>query len=121
MSLSGRTGFRRTVAVVAVCVVAAIAAGVALADYNYVDTQTMSPGQSLYSTANSWSVNRVWHPMGTDFCVWFAVSGGNQQAGEQCTTGNPTTTLPGGYGYNVGYCSSAHYSDAYPITCRVYS
>jgi hypothetical protein len=103
-----------------VTVLAAIAAGAAFADYDYVPTQTMSPGQSLYSTYNNWTVNRVWHPSATLFCVWFEVSGGAQKAGEQCTTGNPTTTAPGGYGYNRAYCSSGASSDVNPVTCRVY-
>lgn len=99
-----------------------ITAGVALADYNYVNNTTMSPTQSLWSTYNSWVTNQVFRPTGNQFCVWFEVSGGNPNAGELCNSNtNPFQTPPGGYGYNRAFCHSNASSDVSPVTCRVYS
>jgi hypothetical protein len=108
---------RLFVVVLTIAVLAASAwVGVALADYNYVDAQTMSPEQDLTSGYNYWTTNRIWRPAGNDFCVWF-----DGHAAEVCnTTSNPFATS-GSFGYTTGTCSSAAVSDVSPVTCRVYS
>lgn len=77
----------------------------------------MTGHQIAYSGYNYWTTNKVWRPIGYEFCLGFTHTDGSD-AGQGCNASQNPFAISGSYGYVKARCFNYTTSLVSPVTCQ---